>query len=246
MQDSLDAALSSPSIDCGQANISGGEYGIREESQPLNRQAYLIPPYNHTFGPDTVPIPSRPQGPTAANDPSEYIHRDFHHRVAVAPTTNETSGLLLGPSSTSEYDQDRLAWENFDFGDLDWCLLESFPLENAETHPRVPASFISPEFIRTEPADTASATASTTVVVERSWFAKLENGSAAKTTSSETDQSGPASPGNEGAPRTEINEGYRQSLSSRLRPRLSDEPLPSTEFLVSGRFTQGQFTAFHG
>lgn len=232
MPDSLEGALSNSSVDCTQMDTSGAEFGACVDERPVNEEAYLLPSYTHTLGPDVEPTASHPFGPAAANDRTQYANGVF--QSSAGQTTVEASGLILDPSPSFDHDQDCLAWENIDFGELEWCLFESLPLENAETLARVSAPVDNLEPFRAELADAAPNSAPTAVVVERSWFAKLENGSATKTNTSENDQSGSASPGNEGAPRTEINEGYRQSLSSRLRPRVSDEPLPSTDFLVSG------------
>lgn len=234
MQDSLEAALSNSSVDCAQMDTSGVEFGTSVEVRQVNEEPYLLPSFTHILGPEVAPTSLNSVAPAAVNDRTQYTTGVF--QPSAVHTTNETSSLVLDPSPSFDQDQDCLAWENLDFGDLDWCLFESFPLENAETLARGSAPVDNLEPCRPEVADAAANSAPTAMVVERSWFAKLENGSATRTNPSEIDQSGSATPsGNEDAPRTEINEGYRQSLSSRLRPRLSDEPLPSTDFLVSGR-----------
>ena len=122
---------------------------------------------------------------------------------------------------------------DFDFGQLDWQLLGSFPLDHAESYGRCPPISNDAENSISEPLEKTSNIASTAVAVERSWFTRFEISSISRTKLSDNERSGATSPGNEGVPRTEINEGYRQSLSGRLCPRWSEEPLPSTDFLVS-------------
>ncbi|KIW32627.1 uncharacterized protein PV07_04158 [Cladophialophora immunda] len=170
--------------------------------------------------------PSWPLNAVSSSDQFQTIQNDFdpHLRHGLA----DTSEFALNPSP-HDFEEDGIAWGNFDVGDLDWNLLGSFPIDSAEYHPALPDN---PEAARVPPVGAVTRTHSTATVVERSWYTKLETSNATRANSSEnSNPSGPASPGNEGAPRTEMSEEYRQGLSSRLRPRWPEEPLPSIEFL---------------
>lgn len=191
---------------------------------------YQIPSTSRPLGLGIEATTVQPFDNVTVNDQLQNNHNDFNLQMVQA--TDETSDFTIDPSPSFDFNQDGFTWESFDSDDLDWWLLGSLPLESPEYHVRHSLLLDTPEGSKVQVAGTASGAPSTAALIERSWYTRLEASNSLHTNSSDSRPSGSTSPGNEGAPQTEINEGYRQSLSNRLRPKWPDEPLPSTEFLV--------------
>jgi hypothetical protein len=143
--------------------------------------------------------------------------------------------LYAFPSDQSvgfDYEPGGLIWEDFDLGDLNSYFLETTNLQDAEIPDQVdlpeavnqPRQGLAPQGVET-PIDIMRERRNDVATrVEKLWYTRLESDSRNIPTSSEN-------AGN--SAREDINEIYRQSLTKRLRPQYSEEPLPSTEFLAS-------------
>ena len=132
----------------------------------------------------------------------------------------------------SDYEGSALSWENFDFNDLTSLFLGASHPENAEGSAQLPETSASRYEQRAETTDLQWISPTTATMVEHLWFTRLESDNCSTVDTAGNLVSGIFTPGGENLARREINEIYRQNLSDRLRPQWSEEPLPSTEFLV--------------
>ena len=187
------------------------------------------------MAPEVTVASSHPEIVPGVNEGHEYFSNDFG-QPTLQPCNH--TGLTLDGSPMFDYEQGDVGWEDFDSGNIDWCLLGTFPLERAETYAKLPPPLRISADSRAGLAVVALSADSLPTIVERSWYTRLDSRDAPRANSPEINASGATTPDNSCAPRTEINELYRQSLYNRLRPKWSEEPLPSTEFLVSNLLRQ--------
>lgn len=229
LPEELDTSISS----CleGSQNIrSLGDEAYEVDCVTINEAALPLPSPLECLVPEIKAAAAQPLDIATTTDLSPAIHNDFNPHLWTS--ADETSGFPLAPSSSYIFESDTIMWDNFDFGDFDWCLLSSPLSESLEYDTRNPPLLDDPDCSKAQIGETATRTASTATVVERSWYTRLEPPDSTQPNSSDDKASDPVSSGIEGAPNTEIDETYRQGLSGRLRPRWKEEPLPSIEFLV--------------
>ena len=132
----------------------------------------------------------------------------------------------------SDYEGSALSWENFDFNELTSLFFGASHPENAEGSAQLPATSVSGYEQRAATTDLQGINPTTATMVEQLWFDRLESDNCSTIDTAGNLVSGTSTPGGENLARREISEIYRQNLSNRLRPQWSEEPLPSTEFLV--------------
>ena len=132
----------------------------------------------------------------------------------------------------SDYEGSALSWDNFDFNDLTWLFLGASHPDNAEGSAQLPETSASGYEQRAETTDLQWISPTTATMVEHLWFTRLESDNYSTIDTAGNLVPGISTPGGKNLARRELSEVYRQSLSNRLRPQWSEEPLPSTEFLV--------------
>jgi hypothetical protein len=139
---------------------------------------------------------------------------------------------MLDQSPNFDYNAGVVSWDDFDFNDLNSYLLGAFHPESVEISAQLPQSSQSGQNQPVEPVDLQRESDTVLTAVERLWFTRLECDNSVTPNADGAHLSGTTTPGEEGRPGGCINDIYRQSLANRLRPKWSDDLLPSTEFLV--------------
>jgi hypothetical protein len=139
---------------------------------------------------------------------------------------------MLDQSPNFDYNAGVVSWDDFNFDDLNSHLLGSFHPESVEISAQLPQSSQSSQDQPVEPVDLQRKSDTVLAAVESLWFTRLECDNSVAPNPDKAYLSGTTTPGEEGRPGGCINDIYRQSLANRLRPKWSDDPLPSTEFLV--------------
>lgn len=209
---------------------SGAGHNISLDCGPTDQ---IIRPLSITsdhLAPETVATAVQNLDPLCTYDQFQYIHNNFNAHMVQAD--HETSEFALDLSPSFDFEQDGINWEYFDSGDLDRCLLGSLPFDGPNCYAGYPPLSNDRGASGVPLTGAVGANFSTANVVELSWYTRLEAGNALRVNSSEKKASAPGSPQNNREHQVEINEVYRQNLSSKLRPRWPEDPLPSTEFLV--------------
>ncbi|KIW26368.1 uncharacterized protein PV07_09468 [Cladophialophora immunda] len=155
------------------------------------------------------------------------------HQAAV--NTGIDMDLPTFPSNQSvDFDNETAAfiWEDIDLGDLNSYFLD--PLRSLEDCPsRLPKITQT----RPDPGKLAEETGlaqshnAAAAAVEQLWFTRLESDCGNTANKLAHTASGESTPKGSKCAREDINEVYRINLTNRLRPRYSEEPLPSTDFL---------------
>jgi hypothetical protein len=156
---------------------------------------------------------------------------------AAVPTDGDLDGYTFpsDQSITFGYDTGGLVWEDIDLGDLNSYFFDPFlpPDELLKRLPQAMQTGSDPEQ-RADATNLQQKRNAVATIVEQLWFTRLESDSRSTLNPLVHTVSGDSTPRGGKSAREDINEIYRLSLSNRLRPQYSEEPLPSTDFLVSG------------
>lgn len=213
--------------------LEGFEQGKHVDRDSVNQGGLTLTSASECLAPDieTAAV-LQPLDTVTATDQCQNIDHDFYPHTGKPGDEMSDCPVASSPSPSFVFEPDTITWENFDSSDLDWCLLGCSPPADAHGPLLDDPDNTKPPLSGTGLTSTSSSTAS---VVERSWYTRLEASDATQPSSSYHVPSSPATPGYQDQLHKEINEGYRQSLFQRLRPRWTEEPLPSIEFLVSKR-----------
>ena len=213
------------------STVSANEHaiGMTHSLMTSTDDNFLVPPYTATLTPSALAAAS--QLANTANPGEDFRYNDSNFSQSTLQSCGCAPNSGPDQPSTAEYEQDNPLWGTFDLGDLDWCLHGSLLLESAEACSGVLTPMHGSSDPESGSAETTTRTYSAATLVARSWYTNLDCGSNTGGSSSDIQISGATGSDNGNGSRMELNEVYRESLSSRLHPRWAEEPLPSTDFL---------------
>lgn len=101
------------------------EHGKKVDCGSVNESTYPLPSTSESLASGIEATAAQSLHTVTANDQFQNIHNDFNPQVVQAG--DEISGFALDPPPSFDFEQNGITWENFDTGDLAWCLLGSTP-----------------------------------------------------------------------------------------------------------------------
>ena len=195
------------------------------------------PPYNlltrqsadSSYSAPATRISPMTQGaPAAGSGQIDLIFNQHNY-----PTPENGCPTLLDQPLCANYEVGAVWWDDVDSVHLNSYLFGTSFTENND----VPVQLPEPDFPNNGPTvpqrqQPASKAGAALVIVEKRWFTRFENENDMASDLDGGHVSGVSTPSGENRFGRRMNDSYRQSLANRLRPKWSDHPLPSTEFLV--------------
>ncbi|KAJ9608388.1 hypothetical protein H2200_007376 [Cladophialophora chaetospira] len=147
------------------------------------------------------------------------------------PTDSELypSNFPPGPSMNFYCEPDGLLWEDVDLNS--WFLEPFFAPDEPPLRPTQSTATETNTQHSRGPSPSPTDTIEIAAIVEQLWFTKLGNDVQDLSNLYPHHSTATTGPRAVHADREDLNEGYRLSLSNRLRANYSEDPLPSTDFL---------------
>jgi hypothetical protein len=203
--------------------------GADPQSQSRDKGAYL--PHST---PEGLTVQGSESSPLIDSSATDVSPQGPGCRVEQAPIPlhEDNSKFLWDATFNFDGQPAGLSWEDFDLNDLNLSSIGAFPSYDSGVCTHFSQNL--------QPANrpTSGTTLvqqeqySPTAAIQKLWFTRLKSENDDAPTTGALPASGRTTPRSGNLQRTDINESYRLNLFSRLRPKLSEEPLPSTEFLV--------------
>ena len=176
---------------------------------------------------------SPPMSHIPANESLEQPNMDF--RPDAFPVNGDACTFPSDQSADFDYEVGAFSWEDFDLNDIDSFFLGAFQPESVGPSTQLRHTFESGNGQRAEATEPPCKRGNAAAAVEHLWFTRMEGDNCSTADTIGNLVSGISTPGGGNPPHRDINESDRLDLSSRLRPQWSEDPLPSTEFLVGAQ-----------